>query len=140
MNQQTAALTAFLDSAHSVYHAVAYLVKTLETAGYSRLEEKDLWTLQPGGKYYLTRGGSAVLAFRIPHSAPKGFLMSAAHSDRPTFKVNFQAPTPALPQRNTAACSWEHGWIAPCLLPAGCLWRHSREWNANSLTLTGICF
>ena len=87
MNQQTAALTAFLDSAHSVYHAVAYLVKTLETAGYSRLEEKDLWTLQPGGKYYLTRGGSAVLAFRIPHSAPKGFLMSAAHSDRPTFKV-----------------------------------------------------
>ena len=87
MNQQTAALTAFLDSAHSVYHATAYLANTLENAGYVRLQEKDQWDLQPGGKYYLTRGGSAVLAFRIPHSAPKGFLMSAAHSDRPTFKV-----------------------------------------------------
>ena len=87
MNHQTRALMAFLDSAHSVYHATAYLAKTLEDAGYVRLQEKDQWDLQPGGKYYLTRNGSALLAFRIPAGSPKGFLMSAAHSDRPTFKV-----------------------------------------------------
>jgi len=33
-----------------------------------------------------------VMAFRVPAGAPKGFLMSASHSDRPTFKVkeNFE--------------------------------------------------
>lgn len=47
---------------------------------------------RPGGKYFLTRGGSAIVAFRVPEGSPKGFLMSASHSDRPTFKVkeNFE--------------------------------------------------
>ena len=80
-------LCNFLDASHSVYHAVAYLEKTLAEAGYTRLREQDAWNLVPGGKYYLTRGGTALMAFRIPEGAPKGFLMSASHSDRPTFKV-----------------------------------------------------
>ena len=87
MNEKIQGLCAFLDASHSVYHAVAYLSDTLEQAGYVRLLEQDTWELVPGGKYYLTRGGSAVLAFRVPEGAPKGFLISASHSDRPTFKV-----------------------------------------------------
>ena len=77
----------FLDASHSVYHAVAYLETVLKEAGYTCLREQDAWDLVPGGKYYLTRGGSAVLAFRVPAVDPKGFVISAAHSDRPTFKV-----------------------------------------------------
>ncbi len=80
-------LCAFLDASVSVYHAAAHLAGTLEAAGYTRLSEADCWNLIPGGKYYLLRGGSALLAFRIPAAAPKGFLLSASHSDRPTFKV-----------------------------------------------------
>ena len=91
MDKKTKALMAFLDEAHSVYHAAAYLAKTLEDAGYVRISEGEKWTLQPGGKYYLTRGGTAVLAFRIPQGTPAGFLMSASHSDRPTFKVKENA-------------------------------------------------
>ena len=87
MNETVEKLQAFLDQAHSVYHAENYLVKTLEAAGYSCLREKDAWELVPGGKYYLTRGGSAVLAFRIPEKLTGGFMMSASHSDRPTFKL-----------------------------------------------------
>lgn len=87
MNKRTKALMAFLDESHSVYHAAAYLAKTFEDAGYTRLVESEKWELAPGGKYYLTRGGTAVIAFRIPACAPKGFMMSASHSDRPTFKV-----------------------------------------------------
>ena len=87
MDKRIKALTAFLDAAHSVYHAAAYLAKELENAGYTRLSEGTAWELIPGGKYYLTRGGTAVLAFRIPEGKAKGFLMSASHSDRPTFKV-----------------------------------------------------
>ena len=80
-------LKTFLDRAHSVYHATAALAQMLEQAGYSRLSEAASWTLLPGGKYYLTRGGTALLAFRIPQGTPNGFLMSASHADRPTFKV-----------------------------------------------------
>ena len=87
MNETVKKLQAFLDQAHSVYHAENYLVKTLEAAGYACLQEKDTWNLVPGGKYYLTRGGSAVLAFRIPEKRSGGFMMSASHSDRPTFKL-----------------------------------------------------
>ena len=80
-------LKNFLDASVSAYHAVAYLANTLENAGYAKLSEAEKWNIVPGGKYYLTRGGTAVIAFRIPQGNPKGFLMSASHSDRPTFKV-----------------------------------------------------
>jgi len=81
----------FLNEAHSVYHAAAYLAGQLEQAGYTRLLETDNWNLIPGGKYYLIRGGTAVIAFRIPQRDPKGFLMSASHADRPTFKIKENA-------------------------------------------------
>ncbi len=77
----------FLDYAHSTYHAIAYLSDTLKNAGYTCLCEGEKWVLTPGGKYYVTRGGSALMAFRVPAVASKGFLLSASHADRPTFKV-----------------------------------------------------
>ena len=85
MNEKTVALKNFLDSAHSVYHAIALLKEQMKD--YTVLMEQEDWDLQPGGKYLLTRGGSALIAFRIPEQTPKGFLFSASHSDRPTFKV-----------------------------------------------------
>ena len=93
MDNRTQALIHFLDASHSVYHAAEYLADTLEKAGYTRLSEGAAWELMPGGKYYLVRGGTAVIAFRIPEGSPKGFLMSASHSDRPCFKVkeNFES-------------------------------------------------
>ena len=86
-------LRHFLDASHSVFHAVDYLARELEEAGYTRLSEGKGWELVPGGKYYVVRGGAAVLAFRIPQGDIRGFMMSAAHSDRPTFKVkeNFES-------------------------------------------------
>ena len=77
----------FLNSARSSYHAVDLLVKDLETAGYSRLLEGEAWTLAPGGKYFLTRNGSSLVAFRVPQKVSGGFMIGAAHSDRPTFKI-----------------------------------------------------
>lgn len=87
MDHRTEKLMAFLNASVSVYHAAAYLSGVLEDAGYIRLSEGESWNLTAGGKYYLTRGGTAVVAFRVPETTPKGFLMSASHSDRPTFKV-----------------------------------------------------
>ena len=87
MDKRIKELVKFLDSAHSAYHAADYLAQTLEDAGYSRLSEGKHWELQAGGKYYLMRNGTALLAFRIPKTTPAGFLFAASHSDRPTFKL-----------------------------------------------------
>ena len=91
MDNRITALREFLDASHSVYHAADFLAKTLENEGYTRLNEGKKWVLVPGGKYYLVRGGTAVIAFRIPEGRPQGFMMSASHSDRPTFKVKENA-------------------------------------------------
>ena len=87
MDKRINGLMQYLDSAHSVFHAVEGLRTILEENGYTRLQESGAWALVPGGKYYLTRGGAAILAFRIPANPPRGFVMSASHADRPTFQV-----------------------------------------------------
>ncbi len=87
MDKKTKAFMSFLDASHSTYHAVQNLTNLLNEAGYTQLCEGEEWSLAPGGKYYLTRGGTALVAFRIPEGKVKGFAMSASHSDRPTFKV-----------------------------------------------------
>ena len=80
-------LKEFLDHSPSQYHAVENVRKQLLAEGYTQLTENKAWQLQPGKGYFVVRGGSALIAFRIPESTPSGFMMSAAHSDRPTFKV-----------------------------------------------------
>ena len=80
-------LREFLDRSVSAYHATANLVQMLEQAGYTRLYEHEPWNLVRGGKYYMVRGGTTMLAFRVPKGTPKGFMISACHTDRPTFKV-----------------------------------------------------
>ena len=93
MDRKTKALCAFLDSSHSVYHAAANVMTTLDREGYTQLSEGANWNLLPGGKYYVVRGGSAVIAFRVPQEAPQGFLIAASHTDRPSFKLKL---TPEL--------------------------------------------
>ena len=85
-------LCSYLDRSHSVYHAQTGIVEELKKAGYVHLAEQDNWTLVPGGKYYVSRGGTSVLAFRVPEGKILGFMMSASHCDRPGFKVkeNFE--------------------------------------------------
>lgn len=92
MNSQTQALCHFLNSSHSLYHVCAILTQWLENAGFSFLEEADDWDLKPGGCYYIRRGRSSVIAFRIPAQQPMGYQLSASHCDRPCFKVkeNFE--------------------------------------------------
>ena len=92
MNDGIKELCGLLDASRSVYHAQAYLRNLLENAGYTCLPEQTHWRLEPGGRYYVPRGGTALVAFQIPKTEPKGFLMSASHCDRPCFKVkeNFE--------------------------------------------------
>ena len=73
------------------YHAAATAAELLTAAGYAPLDEGQRWQLRPGGKYYMTRGGSALIAFRVPEHAPAGFRLAAAHGDSPCFKLKENA-------------------------------------------------
>ena len=89
-------LLGFLENSPSCYHATENLTNLLKKEGYIALLEQENWKIQPGGKYYVTRNGSSVIAFRVPQKVTGGFLMAAAHSDSPTFKIKENPEHPAL--------------------------------------------
>lgn len=69
------------------YHAVAHTAKMLEEAGFSPLCEGTQWEILRGGKYYVTRNLSSLIAFSVPAGDFSSFMMTASHSDSPTFKI-----------------------------------------------------
>lgn len=77
----------FIDHSPTCFHAVANMEEELERAGYQQLSEKNIWQIKAGGKYYVNRNSSAVIAFSIPQREQKGFHIVAAHSDSPCFKL-----------------------------------------------------
>lgn len=83
----------FIARSPTCFHAVRELTALLDAAGYRPLAESQLWTLEQGGSYYLTRNGSSVIAFQIPCRDFSGFQIAASHSDSPSFKLKH---SPAL--------------------------------------------
>lgn len=84
-------LKSFLDQSPSQFHAIANMVKRLAEAGFTELKECESWKLTAGGRYYVTRNGSALIAFQIPKKEFAGFQIMASHSDSPAFKVKANA-------------------------------------------------
>lgn len=78
---------AFLDGSVSVFHSAQQAVQRLEAAGYRKCEEGAQWDLQPDGKYYTTRNGSAVLAWRMPRGELTGWHAVCSHGDSPTWRI-----------------------------------------------------
>lgn len=88
-------LLDFVDQSPSCYHAAANVMEELRQAGYAVLEERAPWQLKRGGRYAVMRGDSSLIAFRIPGEAFRGFMIAAAHSDAPAFKVRETAELPS---------------------------------------------
>ena len=89
----------FIKSSPSPYHTVEAVRNMLEAAGYTRLYENDSWSLTEGGKYYVIRNGSSLIAFR--HSSVGGFMICASHSDSPSFKAKSIASDAAYARLST---------------------------------------
>ena len=85
--EQVERMLDFIDRSPSCYQAVENAERELEAAGFVRLMEEEKWELLQGGKYYVSRNGSSLIAFAIPEGEMKGFHMIASHSDSPCFKV-----------------------------------------------------
>ncbi|AQA18486.1 M18 family aminopeptidase [Halioglobus japonicus] len=82
-------LCQFLARATTPFHAVAEMVSRLEAAGFSQLIEDTDWDIQPGGRYYVVRNGSSIVAFGIGEKLGpiEGLRMVGAHTDSPCLMV-----------------------------------------------------
>lgn len=83
-------LLHFIQKSPTAFHAIENLSTILTEKGYSCLSETTPENLIPGGKYYITRNQSSLLAFRIPKEKPHSFMIAASHSDSPLFKIKNQ--------------------------------------------------
>ena len=87
INQVNQELFSFIESSPTAFHAVETMKQMLDAEGYQQLLESRAWELQTGGKYYVMRNGTSLLAFRIPKREFTGFQVMAGHSDSPTFRI-----------------------------------------------------
>jgi aspartyl aminopeptidase len=84
-----AGLLEFLGEATSPFHAVKVITSHLAAAGYQPLSETVAWDCQPGGKYYLIKNDSSIVAFKwgTDSSPVAGMRMVGAHTDSPCLMV-----------------------------------------------------
>ena len=80
-------LIEFINASKSSFHAVVQMKTELKKNGFNELSEAEVWKLQKGGKYFVTRNDSSIIAFRIPVGDFKAFQIMASHSDSPTFRI-----------------------------------------------------
>jgi len=81
-------LMDFIQASPTPFHAVSSMVLQLEEGGYSPLEMTSNWNLKAGGKYYITRNDSTIVAFKLPHdNALQRIHMVGAHTDSPCLRV-----------------------------------------------------
>ena len=81
----------FIAKSPSAFHAADSICTALRSAGFTELNECAPWTIVPGGKYFVTRNRSAVVAFAVPETGFAHFQIVSSHSDSPTFKLKHNA-------------------------------------------------
>ncbi|KAF2096277.1 aspartyl aminopeptidase [Rhizodiscina lignyota] len=89
----------FLTNNPTVFHAVSSIASDLSSAGFTKLSERDVWKPKRGGKYYVERNGSALIAFEVgAHYEPgNGVAILAGHVDALTAKLK------PVPKKSTVA-------------------------------------
>lgn len=81
-------LINFIEASPSPFHAVETAKEMLAEAGFTELREAEQWTIEKGGRYFVTRNQSSIAAFAVPANMEKTrFMIAAAHTDSPTFKI-----------------------------------------------------
>ena len=77
-------LIAFIKASPSAHHTVDSVKHALLAEGYTELCESNPEAFSDGGKHFVIRGGSSIIAFK---GKGDGFMICASHSDSPCFKV-----------------------------------------------------
>lgn len=85
----------FIYESPSQFHAVENLRNRLTAKGFIELGLRDQWKIEQGGKYFVTRNESALIAFVIGNGEieEEGFRLVGSHTDAPTFRIK---PAPEM--------------------------------------------
>ena len=88
-------LCTFIDDSPCAYHAVVTIAERLSSEGFTELNEQERFAIEPGGRYFVRRGGSALIAFITGSEKPSlsGFKMAGGHTDSPALKLK---PNPEI--------------------------------------------
>jgi len=89
-NEFNSQLFQFLEASPSPFHAVYEMRTRLQEAGYIELEESQPWSVKGGGRYFIVRNESSIIAWNMPASGSlteSGMRMVGAHTDSPCLKV-----------------------------------------------------
>lgn len=81
------ALLDFIKNSPSCFHAVKNIQEKLLAQGFEELDERKKWNLQEGKNYFVTRNNSSIISFKLSAFDYRGFLITASHSDSPSFKI-----------------------------------------------------
>ena len=80
-------LLSYISASPTQFHAIDSSEEQLLSEGFSELSLSEPLSIVPGGKYYVTKNRSSILAFRVPSEPIRGCMISAAHTDSPTFRL-----------------------------------------------------
>lgn len=85
-------LTTFIEHAPTAFHAIDEIKMLLKKEGFQELKESEIWNLEPGKKYYVTRNNSSIIALKAGKDLENySFHVTASHSDSPAFKLKENA-------------------------------------------------
>ncbi len=85
-------LVSFIKKSPTAFHAIEQMSQTLKANGYQELLENESWSIIPGGRYFVTRNQSSIIAFHLGEDLKHySFNVAASHSDSPTFKMKENA-------------------------------------------------
>ncbi|TWU72246.1 hypothetical protein ED733_000772 [Metarhizium rileyi] len=81
----------FLQENPTVFHTVDYFKRKLSDCGFEELSARDSWSgkVRPGGKYWVTRNGSTIIAFTVgaAYKPGNGAAMIGGHIDALTARL-----------------------------------------------------
>ena len=82
-------LLQYLNESPTSYHAVENAAEILKQNNFRELKETMEWSLEKGGKYFITKNQSGIIAFTVGDRdlASEGFRIIGAHTDSPNFKI-----------------------------------------------------
>ncbi len=78
-----------MKTSYTAYHASDNAVEILKREGFEELFEDEPYHISTGGKYFIRRGGTAVIAFKIGDLTDYNFKIVASHLDSPALKLKY---------------------------------------------------
>lgn len=87
--EESQELLNYIYESPTAFHAVKNAVNLLKKSKFIEIKEENSWNLKKGGKYFITKNDSALIAFVVGNEELEnnGFRIIAAHTDSPSFKI-----------------------------------------------------